>query len=406
MTVEYRVLTPEDIEQSVHVEAVAFYGKVTPERVELQRQYLPPDWTVGAFVDGRLVADVRTIPFNRRINGAAVGFGGVGPVACLAQYRRQGHVGALLKLALERMRERGQPLSGLHTPHDALYARYGWERAEGKKRLEFAPKDITFRLQGAPGRLDHATPDDWARLDAVFRAWAEPRNGPLARVEPWWRLSVLQEFGDTGSKDREAYVWVSPEGHDEGYVVYVNHAMAPEGGWTPQRIWVRDLVSLSGDAYLGLWQHMLTHDLARRISIETSPDDPFRELVEDPFKVDATFSEGAMIGIVDVEQAIGRRPYCGNGHASFTMRIADRAAPWNEDTWRVEAAEGRMTAERVKGDPDLELTANTLAPLYTGHMRPDVAAGVGLLKVNRPEAVSEMVEAFAVTYPPFCNDFY
>jgi hypothetical protein len=39
-------------------------------------------------------------------------------------------------------------------------------------------------------------------------------------------------------------------------------------------------------------------------------------------------------------------------------------------------------------------------------MRPDVAAGVGLLKVNRPEAIAEMAEAFSVTHPPFSHDTY
>src|SRR3989442_1156803 len=131
-----------------------------------------------------------------RINGRAIGFGAVGPVACLAGHRRQGHVGKLLRLALERMREQGQGLSGLHTPHDALYARYGWERAEGKKRYEFRPKDVSLRIKGSPGRLEEVGVDDWQRLDAIYRAWAGPRNGPLHRVDAWWRENVLRHYDE------------------------------------------------------------------------------------------------------------------------------------------------------------------------------------------------------------------
>ena len=65
-----------------------------------------------------------------------------------------------------------------------------------------------------------------------------------------------------------------------------------------------------------------------------------------------------------------------------------------------------MNAKRTDSEADVELTANVLAPLFTGHMRPDVAQGVGLLKVRRPEVVEEMAQAFAVTYPPFCHDYY
>ncbi len=408
MSVEYRPLTADDMEQAAYLEAVAFYGTPTPERVELLRKYFPPDWTVGAFVDGRLVADVRTVPMARRINGGGIPFGAIGPVACLADYRRQGHIGKLLRLSLERMRDRGQAMSGLHTPHDSLYTRYGCERAEGKKRYQLVPKDVTLRFEGSTGTLEKIAADNWRRLEDIYRAYAELRNGPLHRVEPWWRESVLREYDNSGGppKDMDAFVWVSAEGRDEGYVIYINRNLPPEGGWQPQEIWVRDFVSLSGDAYLGLWRHLLAHDLARRIVIEVRPDDPFPDLCEDPWKVQVTKAEGAMIRIVDVERALSMRPYCGDGQASFTMSIVDGAAPWNEGAWRVEAIEGRIRAERTDSEPDVELTVNTLAPLFTGHLRSDVGAGVGLLKVRRPEALEEMAEAFAVTYPPYCNDYY
>src|SRR5436309_11971340 len=154
MTLEYRPLVDNDLEQAVVVESTAFYNKPTPERLEQLREFFPPDWTVGAFVDGRLVADVRTIPMARRMGGKATGFGAIGPVACLSAYRRQGHVGRLLRLALERMREQGIALSGLFTPHDALYARFGWERAESKKQYYMRPSDRRLRIKGAPGTIE------------------------------------------------------------------------------------------------------------------------------------------------------------------------------------------------------------------------------------------------------------
>jgi len=407
MTVEYRPLRPEDVEQAAHLEAVAFYNKPTPERTEMMRKFFPPEWTVGAFVDGRLVADVRTLPMARRINGKSIPFGAVGPVACLAGCRRQGHVGRLLRMSLERMHDQGQALSGLHTPHDSLYARYGWERAEGRKRYEFRPKDVTLRFKGAPGRLEAVSPDDWQRLDRIFREWAGPRNGPLHRVEPWWREAVLRYNEESGERrDNDALVWVDSAGQDQGYIVYLHQMLPLEGTFPGHLINMRDFVALNGDAYLGLWRHLLSHDLASRVIIEVAPDDPFADLVEDPWKVNTGRGQGAMIRIVDVERAIAVRPYCGDGAVAFTMGIADRMAPWNEGAWRIEALEGRMRAERTDAAPDVELTANALAPLFTGHMRPDVAAGVGLLKVNREAVIDEIAAAFAVTYPPYCNDWY
>ncbi len=408
MSVEYRPLTADDLEQAVFVESTAFYNRPTPERVQQTREFFPPEWTVGAFVDGRLVADVRTIPMARRINGGATGFGAVGPVACVAAHRRQGHVGRLLRLALERMREQGMALSGLFTPHDALYARFGWERAEAKKQYQMRPSDIRLRIKGGPGTVEAVGPDDWRRLDALYRSYSERRNGPIHRAEVWWRQSVLMhwEAATGGRAPSDAYVWQSGTGVDEGYTVYHAQPLPRTARFVPWEVDVRDFVTLSSDAYLGLWRHLLTHDIATRLSNHMPLDDPFPDLVEDPRKVEVVRNEGPMIRIVDVERALGMRPYAGARPVSFTMRVTDATAPWNDGVWRIEAGEGMLRVARQDGEADLEMGAGTLAPLYTGYMRPDVAAGVGLLKVNRAEVIEEMSQAFAVTYPPFSNDWY
>ena len=408
MSVDYRPLTDDDLEQAVIVESTAFYNKPTPERLEQLREFFPPDWTVGAFIDERLVADVRTIPMARRINGSATLFGAIGPVACLSAYRRQGHVGKLLRLALERMREQGIPLSGLFTPHDALYARFGWERSEARKQYYLRPSDIRMRVKGASGTIEAVAPDDWQRLDAIYRRYAGPRNGPLHRVEPWWRQNVLRHWEEAtgGLGDNEAFIWKNADGEDEGYLSYYSRTMPRTGQFVPWEVVVRDFVSLSGDAYLGLWRHLLAHDIATRLAVHMPVEDPFADLVEDPRKIELPRAEGPMIRVVDVERALSRRPFVAGRPASFTMRVSDPSAPWNEGVWRIEAGEAQVQVERKDGDADVELAAGTLAPLYTGFMRPDVAAGVGLLKVNRAEALEDMREVFAVTHPPYSNDWY
>jgi len=403
MDVEFRPLRPEDIEQAAYLEAVAFYGQPTPERTELLRRYFPPDWTVAAFVDGRPVADVRTVPMVRRINGRGMAYGAVGQVACLAEHRRKGYVGRLMRLSLERMRAQGIPLAGLHTPHDDLYRRYGWERAERNKRYAFRAKDVSLRLRGQPGTLEPVKAGEWQRLDAVYRRYADPRNGPLERPEPWWRERVFYDHDQ--NRAREAFLWLDGNGEAQGFIVYtsVRAGVAVEAD---HDLFVRDMVSLTPDAYLGLWEHLLTHDIARRIVVYVPGHDPFSDLVVDPWKMEVGRSEGAMVRVVDVEQALAQRPYCGHGAVSFTMRIVDPGAPWNEGVWRVEADGEQMRAERTEAEADIELSVNFLAPLFTGFIRTDQAAEAGMLKVRRGQALAQAQEAFAVTHPPYCHDWF
>jgi predicted acetyltransferase len=137
-------------------------------------------------------------------------------------------------------------------------------------------------------------------------------------------------------------------------------------------------------------------------------DDPFPELVVDdwPWKLEVQRAEGAMIRVVHAEQALAMRPYCGDRPVSFTMRIVDPTAPWNDGVWRVEAAEGSMQARRADGEADIELRATFLAPLFTGYVRPDVAAGSGMIRVNNEGALEQVMAAFSTTHPPYCSDFY
>src|SRR3990172_5202360 len=127
MTVEYRTIRPEEFERFSFITAYSFNGDRAPEAAQRLAEVFPTDWCLAAFDHGEMVANLRIIPFVTRVNGGSLPMGGIAAVGCLPEHRRRGYVGGLLRKALEMMRERGQVLSGLYTPHFSLYRRYGWE---------------------------------------------------------------------------------------------------------------------------------------------------------------------------------------------------------------------------------------------------------------------------------------
>lgn len=407
MSIKYRHIKDSDFDALASLEAVAFYGRPNPEDGKFLRKLTRPEWTLAAFDGGKPIASVRSIPAARLMHGTQTPFALISPVTCQAAYRRQGHVAKLLRRSLELMKERGQPISGLYTPHDALYRRYGWERAEEKRRLNFDPGQLAFRTAAPPGKTRPATEDDWKTLDAIYREYVDPLNGALVRDENWWRFAVMSDWEDKDRRARDVVVWADESGEDRGYIVYQNRPTGrTENGWPQQEIWVRDFVALDSSSYRGLWEHILTHDLASNVVYESHPADPFVDVCEDPFVVTVKRGEGPMIRIADVEGAIASRPYAGGSSASFTMRISDESAPWNEGVWRVDAAEGQMRAEKTDAAPDVEMSVNFLSPLYTGFRTAERLAAVGMITVHRAEALSEIANAFAVADPPFTQDYY
>ena len=403
MALEIRPITDDEVEQAEFIRAYSF--NVTEradltESIERTRRIFPNDWSLAAFDGGEMTAYLRVVPMAMRINGHGLSFGAVGPVVSLPQHRRKGYVGALLRRALSDMRDRGQVISGLHTPHPSLYRRYGWEIASERRVYTFAPKDIALQMQPSErGRTRMLPPEDWAQAERVYRLHAAKRNGPLHRGEIWWREAI---FGVGQPTSGDVALWENDDGDPQGYAVY--YQRRHQDDFMPPFL-VRELVALTSDAYLNLLLYILHHDLPQQITFNAPPDDPFLSVVSETQRVNVASDYDMMLRICDVEAALRMRPPAYPAHErSLTLKIADPSAPWNEGTFRLAVADGATNVERTDGEPDLSLSATTLAPLFNGYLSPAAAALAGLVSVRNNEALAAAEAFFATLDPPFCAD--
>jgi predicted acetyltransferase len=406
VSVEIRPIRDDEVEQFAFVDAYAFNQDRRPEAIEeaaaFARATYPLEWSLAAFADGRMAAGLRVLPFAMRINGGTVAMGGVTGVACLPEHRRRGHVGALLQRSLADMRDRGQVLSGLYTPHYPLYRRYGWEVASTAVRYSFAPKDVQVVRPPGEERCRRVTADEWPTLEAIYEEYARGRNGPLVRAEVWWREAVF------GGKRRphDAALWEGVGGEGRGYVVYRTRRFDVSDRPFPQNVLrVRELIALDGEAYAGLVSYLLHHDLDERIEWFASLDEPLLSVLIDPWRVRMEAWPGLMLRMVDVPRALGERPCLEQAQGRrLVLAVRDGSAPWNEGVWRLEVDDGRLFVQASSEQPDLSLDARTLAGLYNGHLAPAEAARVGVLEVGRPSALDEAAAIFSVSCAPYCID--
>lgn len=404
MQFDVRNLTSDEIEAASLISAQAFGAPhrfdITPFAERMKGLYPAEDY-IGAFEDGELTAFMHVIPRRMRINGGSVGFGAVSPVASSALHRRKGHAAALLRQSLQQMKERGQPLSGLYTPHPALYRRYGWEVAGGRRTYEFNPKDLELTHQPSQrGRLRHVTVEDWQRLDAIHRRYAGDANGPFERDELWWRNWVFGTWMGT----TEGIVWQDGDGVDQGYLMYFD-PVTPVPELT--RIFVFELTALTADAYLNLVTVLGQHDIRAKIQLPAPLDDPLQLLFVDTERMQISERFTVMLRVVDLETALRARPPADPSlNTEVTLTVADASAPWNDGTWRLCATGGRLLAERSEGSGELRLDAKVLGPLYSGYVTPSRAATAGLLHADSVDALRRADAIFAVTKPPYFPDSY
>ncbi len=402
MTFEIRTITSDEVEQAELISLQAFGNadRFSPAQAfERARGFYPPDWHLASFEDGEMTSMMRMLPFAMRLNGRGLPFGAVSPVANSPLHRRKGHTGAMLRKSLEIMRERGQWLSGLYTPHPAFYRRYGWEIACDERRYSFKPKDYQPTVQPSQrGRLRWIKPEDWSQLDRIYRQHSTLRNGPFHRGEVWWRNSVM---GQIATPPGEAVIWETDAGEPQGYAVILQPTTGQDAG----QVWTREFAALTSDAYLNLLAYLASHDIHSEIVVNAPSDDPLQLLFADTERLTVRQSYTVLLRLVDVEAALRARPLAAPDiEADFTIAVSDASAPWNEGAYHVRAMEGAVEVERVGGDAALSIDARFLAPVYNGYITPPAAAAAGLLRSSNSDALLQAEAFFAVTHKPYFPD--
>lgn len=402
VAVEVRNLKQDELEAAATMGIRAFAGGAADVEKDVARQLelYPPDWHLGAFEGAELAAMMRVLPYAMRLNGGAIMTGIVSPVASSPLYRRRGHAGAMLRRSLEQMRERGQWLSALYTPHPALYRRYGWEIAADERVYNFKPKDLTLTAARTQrGRLRAVKPEGWQQLASIYDAYAAGRNGPLVRDELWWQNWVVE----TWAGPVEALVWETDNGAPEGYMLYVDPARPPDRN--AGKFVVSELVSLSGDAYLNLIACIAQQDIREEAVFYAPSDDPLPLLFADAERLEWRQHYTVLLRVVDVAEALkARAPANPSVAAELTIEVIDHAAPWNEGTWRICSVDGTTTVEAASGPGELRLEAGVLAALFNGYVSPSQAAAAGLLSVSSQDALRRADAFFAVMHRPYFTD--
>ena len=414
MTIEIRPVTEDDFDRVHFLLAYSFTADRSHEGRERMKHVEAIGSTIALYEDGQMAACLRILPLRMFIHSASIPLGGMSSVACLPEHRRKGYVGQLLRHALTVMREQGQPLSSLYTPHVSLYRRYGWMIASSALHYSFNAKDIALANPAQPEGYAYrvTTEEEWPTVAEVYRRFAAPRNGYLDRDEHWWKEAFFRRLYDEKRRLNDVAVWANGEGQPRGYLAYHSARERRSDGPPIDRVALQEFVALDGAAYRGLLRYLLTHDLAEEITWFGPVDEPFTVAIDEPGRVKREHHYGFMLRIVDLEKAVAARPPAAEApEGAFTVHIADPSAPWNQGLWRIECSGpagrgGRLAATRADGTADLSTDAAAFAAMYNGYLRPSEAARSGLAEVSDPKAAALADRILAADYPPFSSDWF
>ena len=405
MNVEIRPATAEEMGEMGILGGYVYGGSFGdgPENVIATANL--PDWTLCAFVDGKLASMFSDIPFTMRANGRAVKLAGVSTIGTQPEHRRQGLVRRIHTQAFGEMREAGQNVAALWASQAAIYQRYGYAMTTVLRRYTVDTVDIRFHDDDeGDGRVARVDLDEaYDVVKGVYIQFIADRMCYLHRAKALWLQNALEPV----EADGPIWVAVCYDTDDEpmGYVIYTLRAGKVDHAARSQELVVRDLAWLTPNAYRSLWRFIASHDLVGRVRWNNAPaDDPAFEYFMEPRLLNSDDREGAWFRLVDAVGALTERGYDEDGELIIGLS-ADPLTPWNDGTWRLETGADGARMHPSNEAPEIELSSKALASLYTGFRSATELANWGMLEGN-PKAVAKANAVFRTRHAPHTPDHF
>jgi predicted acetyltransferase len=399
-SVEYRAPGEEELEAVLVATTTAFGEHLREDDAARWSSLMPIDRVLAAWADGRPVGTAASWPFELTVPGGVLPAGGVTWCAMLPTHRRRGLFSELMRLQLEDLHERGEPLAILWASEAPIYGRFGYGVAAPETTID--AERSAFRLRDDPGTrgnvrlvsadeaLEHFPPLYETRRRAV--------PGLVSRRPEWWRDALLAdpEHWRKGSSPKY-FALLELDGKPAGYARYRVKPAWEEG--TPRgELDVIEAFATSPESTAELWRYLFGVDLISRV--RHSRLDPTWSLflmVTDPRRLHVSIADGLWLRLVDVEAALAGRAFADAPDA--VLEVVDTLLPHNAGRWRVGSRPGRTEEEA-----DVAVDVADLASAYLGAFTFERLAAAGRARELRPGGLARATALFATAVPPACPE--
>jgi len=397
-----RSLSDADLDDILDLDSSAF-GQDPPRDFldDLVVPYLELDRYIGVrdpLAHHELVASAAILSKQMTFPGGAVHpVAGVTWVAVRPGWRRRGLLRSMITEQLHGLHAAGgEPIAILTASEAGLYGRYGYGQAIGQVRLEL--------LHGAslrPGTRTEAVVETRAErarplARALYERVAPTVVGHLSRPASVWNLRTSDhaELRDGASRRRWAL-------HPDGYVIYRIKSGWAHHGPNSQLV-LDEICAATPLARTSLWQYLMSMDLVRSVSYRAGwIDDPLRDLLLDPRRLQLAMSDHVWLRIVDLDRAIGMRSYRSPFHA--VVELTDALCPWNSGAWALDLTTAGGTATRSTNTPQVRLDIVDLGAAFLGGT-PLARLAAADRVTGDPAAVRSLGEALATPLAPWCPE--
>ncbi|MDQ4036494.1 MAG: GNAT family N-acetyltransferase [Chloroflexota bacterium] len=378
--------------------AVGFSEHLDEEQMPKLESILEFDRAIGAYDGDRLVGNAAAISFELTIPGGVLPAAGITTVGVHPTHRRRGALREMMRLQLDDVHRRGEPVAVLWASEGGIYQRFGYGLGSLRAGVKVDRHRNAFRQRHSfSGRIVLVGEDEARKaFPPVYDAVRPTRPGFFSFSPAFWDAEVFY-FPERWRRGRGEpfHVLHDVAGVVDGYARY-----AVRGGDSPE-LSILDMAAATPAAHLDLWRYLLDIDLMARLEWwNLAVDDPLLLAVAEPRRLEMSVGDALWLRIADLSPALAARRYRADGRV--VLEVADEFCPWNDGRWGLTVEDGVPYVEPATEAADLVCDVTDLAAAYLGGFSFAQLAAAARAEERAPGGIARADALFRTDRAPWC----
>jgi predicted acetyltransferase len=381
----------------------AFGEQARDEDFERWAPAFEADRAIAAYDGDRVVGTAGIFSFDLTIPGGVLPAAGVTIVGVQPTHRRRGILRRMMRLQLDAIHERGEPLAILWASEGSIYQRFGYGLGTLRMGINLDRDRSGFRVPHTPaGTVRFVEVDEATRLlPKVHDAVRTQRPGLYTRTPAFWDSEF---FPDPEHWRRGAsaafHIVHEVAGDADGYVRYRVRDEWDNAG-SKSAVVVVELIAANPAAHLDLWRYLFDIDLmARTEAWNLAVDDPVLLSLAEPRRARADIGDALWTRVVDVAPALAGRRYAADGRV--VLEVSDEFCEWNDGIWDLSVEAGMPVVQPTTDAADLSCDTTDIGAVYLGAFGFRQLADAGRVRELQPGGIDRADALFRTERPPWC----
>lgn len=352
-----RKAVPEDNQRAREISAICFEFSLRPQPADA----VPEEekfYRLVALTDDEteMMGTITVNDYQIQFDGHSCRMGGIGSVATLPQYRRQGCIRACFNAVLEDMYAAGYDFSYLYPFSTAYYRKFGYESCV--QRVSVRVQLDTLSPPAADGTLCLAESKNplTDAIRTVDRFWESRFNLMVQHTQDDYSWTAKL---NPAAQEEYTYVYFSDDGTPKAYSTF----RSEDRSLRCSRFYFTDKEGFNG--LMQLFKSMSSDHRAVQFMLPavSSMQYLLPELALE--SVECTCQTIGMVRIINAKSALEKAKYRGSG--SITLKINDLQISQNNRTYAITFAGGRaVSVKETDNEPDALLNIPAFSALLMG----------------------------------------